>query len=136
MDSRPSDELNRGIPTDWNDELQRILVLPETKDEDIEKKNSLFLRLCRDFYHQANVYARVIVSEAGLPDERKTIRKEQRIGGVAGGAKFLCHNMYVLVLVYSTVSLTRFPVCSSFATSRVVTFMGLLKLPVKLEAKK
>ena len=43
-------------------------------------------KLARDFKSAALRYARVIVSERYLPDDRKTI-KPGNVGGVAGGEK-------------------------------------------------
>lgn len=45
-------------------------------------------RVARDFYSQATLYGRVIISEMGMPDEEKTVKPVQ-MGGTLGGKKFL-----------------------------------------------
>ena len=48
--------------------------------------------LNQDFLHHARQYGRIIISELYLPDDEKTI-KPLRVGGVAGGSKFVAANI-------------------------------------------
>lgn len=45
--------------------------------------------LAEDFIYAAKLYAKVIISEMHIPVEHKTI-KPVKIGGVAGGDKYIC----------------------------------------------
>lgn len=56
--------------------------------ERIEAYNELIL-LTEDFLLAARVFGRIIISEAHLPMERKTIAPLSSLGGVIGGQKFL-----------------------------------------------
>jgi hypothetical protein len=46
----------------------------------------------QDFIYSARAYGKIIISEAFLPDDKKTIRPSA-IGGQAGGDKYIVHNI-------------------------------------------
>jgi hypothetical protein len=45
------------------------------------------------FQDTAELYAKIIISELGLPNHLKTI-KPTNVGGVAGGQKYVYHSIY------------------------------------------
>ena len=63
----------------WNEAYQRA----------IEKQDLLELhRVTYDFAQIAALYGKVILSEMGVPDARRTIKPDKTLGGTAGGVKF------------------------------------------------
>jgi len=48
--------------------------------------------LAQDFNFMANSYAKIIISEVGIPHNKKTI-KPIDIGGQAGGEKYLVNSI-------------------------------------------
>ena len=46
----------------------------------------------QDFIYSARAYGKIIISEAFLPDDQKTIRPSL-VGGQAGGDKYIVHNI-------------------------------------------
>ena len=48
--------------------------------------------LTEDFVHTAKTYGKIIISEAFLPPEKKTLGI-CKIGGTAGGDKYIVHNI-------------------------------------------
>ena len=49
--------------------------------------------LTSDFNDSAKKYAKIIISEVRLPDEAKTIKPVYTIPGLAGGKKFIIHQI-------------------------------------------
>ena len=74
---------------DWNGEFQTILDLPDDKKEKWEK----LYQLGKDFVYSAKTYGKIIISEIHLGSNEKTI-KPIDAGGIAGGAKYLCHSIF------------------------------------------
>ena len=72
---------------DWNKEYQELLE----QSESVEKFKKLS-QLAHDFVYAATTYAKIIISEQCLRNNRKTIAPIS-VGGVAGGQKFLCQNI-------------------------------------------
>lgn len=77
---------------DWNERFQRAVEgmskLTDTNDPNVSLTERIrvgrdLINLSQDFIHLSTMYGRVIISEAFLPDEQKTIRPT-KIGGVAG----------------------------------------------------
>jgi hypothetical protein len=64
------------------------MALPEETPEQSSAKYNLLNGLNRDFIASATAYAKTIISEYFLPDEKRSIQL-QNIGGYAGGKKFL-----------------------------------------------
>lgn len=44
--------------------------------------------------HLCQILGRIVIVEAPLPDHLKTVRSVN-VGGIAGGEKFLSHNMFI-----------------------------------------
>eukprot|EP01102_Stenamoeba_stenopodia_P007672 TRINITY_DN2166_c0_g4_i2.p1 TRINITY_DN2166_c0_g4~~TRINITY_DN2166_c0_g4_i2.p1 ORF type:complete len:974 (+),score=252.47 TRINITY_DN2166_c0_g4_i2:436-3357(+) len=79
----------------WNARFQEIVKEMRKFDlnSTIEEKapsNMRFLDLVRDFIHAAKTYGRIIISERYL--KSKTIKPLQ-LGGLAGGEKYVVHNI-------------------------------------------
>lgn len=72
--------------TDWHGRLETCWTERGNykKIVNVHKLNEI----ARDFNASAQLYAKVIISERCLPDERKSI-KPAGLGGVAGGKKFI-----------------------------------------------
>ena len=54
--------------------------------------NAELLHLSQDFLHCARTYGKIIISERFLKEEQKTI-KPVHVGGLAGGEKYIVHNV-------------------------------------------
>jgi len=72
---------------DWNGRWQAAMALPESTDRDRLAKYSALVAVNRDFVTAATSYAKTIIAELFLPNDRKSIRP-RRLGGIAGGTKF------------------------------------------------
>ena len=72
----------------WNTEFQNALDMPEGKE-----KWEKLAHLARDFVYCSKTYGKIIISEYYLPEEEKTI-KSCDAGGVAGGSKYICSNIF------------------------------------------
>eukprot|EP00727_Mastigamoeba_balamuthi_P014552 m51a1_g9721 hypothetical protein (2366) ;mRNA; r:1452232-1471747 len=95
-DSDTAGENVRSLPTDrnWIKELQEIMALPhDTKQEQLAKEMRLFCLLL-EFEHVAKTVGSTIISEVHLPHSRKTVCQNTKMGGVAGGQKFLTHGIF------------------------------------------
>jgi|JI10StandDraft_1071094.scaffolds.fasta_scaffold1283907_2 hypothetical protein len=77
---------------DWNERFQRAVEgmaqLTDTNDSSVSLTERIrvgrdLINLSQDFIHLSTMYGRVIISEAFLPDEQKTI-KPTKVGGMAG----------------------------------------------------
>ena len=84
---------------DWNTRFQNVINtlqnLSYTDDSTLQKRveaNQELMHLSQDFVHAARTYGRIIISEVYLPMKRKTI-KPLNLGGVAGGEKYIVHNI-------------------------------------------
>jgi hypothetical protein len=69
-------------------ELKEILSKPENTPNEKLEKYTLLYGLNKDFIASATAYAKTIISEYFLVEELKSIHL-QKIGGYAGGKKFL-----------------------------------------------
>jgi hypothetical protein len=83
----------------WNTRFQKVITtlqcLSYTDDSTLNERveaNIELMHLSQDFIHSARTYGRIIISEVYLPYRKKTIRPLQ-LGGVAGGEKFIVHNI-------------------------------------------
>lgn len=118
---------------DWNERFQRAMEKLEALKNDsnvsIEERIRVgrdLINLSQDFNHLSTMYGRVIISEAFLPDNQKTIHAT-KLGGMAGGEKYIVGN-----IVYKVSSLsyhlemflfvTHFPILYSL---RLITTMCL-----------
>lgn len=79
---------NTGSPIDWNGLFQRLLESAEDTQDSRLKKYEDISTLNNNFVSMAKQLGKIIISEAFLPDEVKTI-KPYSLGGVAGGCKYL-----------------------------------------------
>jgi hypothetical protein len=78
----------KGFPFDWNGEFQQLLELPEkTKDQRLSKYERIS-SLNRDFVSMAKRLGKIIISEADMPQQYRTINPVQ-VGGRAGGIKYI-----------------------------------------------
>ncbi|GAM25977.1 hypothetical protein SAMD00019534_091520 [Acytostelium subglobosum LB1] len=71
----------------WNREFQDILNLPPSNEK---FQQMTFMAI--DFVKAAETYGKIIIKEMFMNDALKTI-KPINIGGVAGGAKYICQNI-------------------------------------------
>ncbi|GAM25978.1 hypothetical protein SAMD00019534_091530 [Acytostelium subglobosum LB1] len=71
----------------WNGEFQDILKLPAST-----AKFDELTFMAMDFVKTAETYGNIIIKEMFMPNHLKTI-KPINIGGVAGGAKYICQNI-------------------------------------------
>ncbi|PRP75350.1 hypothetical protein PROFUN_05661 [Planoprotostelium fungivorum] len=75
------------LEMDWN---QRFQKLNESTSSD---KYGLLSQLALDFVYTAKLYGKIICTEVGLPDYKKTIQPT-RVGGFAGGEKYIAGGMF------------------------------------------
>ncbi len=85
------------VGRDWNGDYQRLISQINNNDEIILDANSeaIFRELSqffKDFLYTSKTIGRIIISEKYLSDQDKTI-KPVAIGGVAGGLKYIAHNI-------------------------------------------
>ena len=81
----------------WTERFQSILQKirgfdANTPLDDLIEGNAELLYLAQDFLHCAQTYGRIIIAERYLPVSEKTI-KPVDLGGVAGGEKYIVHNI-------------------------------------------
>mgnify|MGYP001145372330 CR=1 FL=1 len=82
----PNDEWSR----DWNEEFQTLIEsLAGADNSKLLDTYSKLSRLAQDFTHVAKAYGKIIIMEKELPYQRKTIKPELEMGGVAGGLKYI-----------------------------------------------
>lgn len=67
------------------------------------------LHLYQDFLFSARTYGKIIISEVYLPDNEKTIKPVQ-IGGIAGGQKFCCRNILLVIYISNKFIINLFPI--------------------------
>ena len=77
-----------GSPIDWNGLFQRLLESPDDTQDARLKKYEDISTLNNNFVSMAKQLGKIIIAEAFLPDEVKTI-KPYSLGGIAGGCKYL-----------------------------------------------
>jgi ubiquitin-protein ligase len=88
LPSAGSSHVPTGSPIDWNGLFQRMLESPGDTQEQRLKKYEDISTLNNNFVSMAKQLGKIIITEAFLPDEVKTI-KPYSLGGVAGGRKYL-----------------------------------------------
>ena len=64
----------------------------DTRVEDVMRTNTELMHLSDDFVHAARTFGKIIITEAFLPVEKKTI-KPRTIGGIVGGEKYIVHSI-------------------------------------------
>lgn len=74
--------------TAWNSAFLEAQDMPETTPEQVLRKYRLLSKLSTDFIEIAKVYGRTVISEHNLPEDQQTVATI-RIGGVAGGTKYI-----------------------------------------------
>eukprot|EP00752_Nemacystus_decipiens_P004466 g4078.t1 len=72
----------------WNERWQEALALPNKTAMEVQCKRSSLDAVYSDFVHTAVTYGRTIISEYFLHEYMKSV-KPKRLGGVAGGKKYL-----------------------------------------------
>jgi len=82
---------------DWNGRFQHLMDASRMFDTNTPLKervrvNMSLINLMNDFIMIASTYGKIIISEGYLPDHLKTVRP-QELGGIAGGSKYICHNI-------------------------------------------
>ena len=93
-----------GVPSvhrDWNEEFQQLLE--QVNDDETVLDNQTvweqLSELAADFAFTARALGRIIISERMLPRADKTIPPDDRLGGTAGGEKYVAHNIVFKFLV-------------------------------------
>ena len=81
----------------WNERFQRAVAAMQQAPLSAPKEQRLHVytelaALAQDFAFTAETYGRIIISEVGMPPEKKTIKPLQ-LGGVVGGDKYICHGV-------------------------------------------
>jgi len=82
---------------DWNAEYQALVEKALQSGSSCEALEDghlwgKYYRIAQEFSDTANLYAKIIISEMCLPIEQRTI-KPVDVGGVAGGQKYIFHNI-------------------------------------------
>eukprot|EP00752_Nemacystus_decipiens_P004500 g4109.t1 len=72
----------------WNERWQEAFSLPHVSDKDKSYRLAVLDAVYSDFVHTAVTYGRTIISEYFLHEYMKSVRPK-RLGGVAGGKKYL-----------------------------------------------
>ena len=83
------------VSCNWNQRFQVCIEMLKHHGQIHERRVQIFLHLsnlAQDFIHCAKTYGRIIISEAETPIEFKTI-KPTKIGGFAGGDKYIVNNI-------------------------------------------
>ena len=87
MSSEEEDEEGEWGDEDWNGRFQAAMALPETSESARLRKFSALVAVNRDFVSVASSYARTLIVEQFLPEDKKSVRPTP-VGGIAGGQKF------------------------------------------------
>ena len=84
-----------GMQRSWNLEFQSCFgaICNDSTILDNVAGYSALSSLAHDFVWTATTLGRIIISEMQLPPAQKTIPASQTIGGIAGGIKYLAHNI-------------------------------------------
>ncbi|KAL6059841.1 Clu domain-containing protein [Balamuthia mandrillaris] len=82
---------------DWNERFQSIVGELRAFDLNTPLKqmydvNRALIHLAQDFIYSSCSYGRIIISEAFVPPDKKTIRPTE-LGGIVGGEKYIVHNI-------------------------------------------
>lgn len=85
------------LSRNYNESFQRSLLrirslTPNTRREDRIAAYASVAHLAEDFQYTVQTYGRIIISEVYLPPEEKTV-KTTKVGGIAGGDKYLVGNV-------------------------------------------
>ena len=78
----------------WNEEFQRVLQLPEASRQDERLKELQLFALILEFESAVKAIGARIVVETGLPRAQRTVERDTRVGGVAGGDKFVVDGIF------------------------------------------
>jgi hypothetical protein len=73
----------------WNERFQLALAMPENTQADRILKYKCMSSLNSDFLSSATTYAKIIISEHFLHAKDKCISESSRLGGEAGGTKYI-----------------------------------------------
>ena len=73
----------------WNTEFQRALDMDEGRAQ-----WTRLAKLAHDFVYCSKTYGKIIITEYYLPESEKTIKSVIDAGGVAGGSKYICSNIF------------------------------------------
>ena len=84
--------------SDWSERFRKVLLTlggfeSNTRMHVRKQTNIKLIHLSRDFLHSACIYAKIIISEKFLDDDKKTIKPLSN-AGKAGGQKFLARNIF------------------------------------------
>jgi Clustered mitochondria len=71
--------------SNWNIKFQQLVSLPH----DDPTKHEQLIVLGQEFATAAKKWGAIIIAEHHLPDHRKSIPPTTRMGGVAGGMKYV-----------------------------------------------
>lgn len=79
---------------DWSAEFAEVLTLPARTTEQRFAKAKAMHALVRMFTSESTRVARAIVEDLALPDSAKRVTPLAGAGGVAGGQKYRCGNVF------------------------------------------
>eukprot|EP01105_Mastigella_eilhardi_P019239 TRINITY_DN4515_c0_g1_i4.p1 TRINITY_DN4515_c0_g1~~TRINITY_DN4515_c0_g1_i4.p1 ORF type:complete len:1994 (+),score=419.79 TRINITY_DN4515_c0_g1_i4:519-5984(+) len=82
-----------GLPIDWNEQFKRINALPENTLPERFDKYQRLTSLHKNFLHMAVTFGKIIISEAFIDKQYRTIHVAD-VGGCAGGKKFLYNGIF------------------------------------------
>ena len=82
-----------GSKYNWNQKFQQLLELEDSTEEQCFKKYRKLSALSADFVHTAKNVGKMIISEFSFKKEERTF-DPKNVGGVAGGEKYLYHNIF------------------------------------------
>ena len=87
-DTTPESKVLKNAGCYWNTEFQHALDMDEGRAQWTK-----LAKLAHDFVYCSKTYGKIIITEYYLPEAEKTI-KSVDAGGVAGGSKFICSNIF------------------------------------------
>ncbi len=92
--------------SDWNSLFHLALDLPESTSNEILRKYQRLTQLSADFVATASMIGKLIITEFFLPVEDRII-KPTKLGGIAGGIKFLVRGIVFKLAVDPFVNETK-----------------------------
>ncbi|KAH3745553.1 Histidine kinase [Pelomyxa schiedti] len=92
------EQIEKANGHNWNDKMQDLCLklkqlTPNTHAQERLQVYKQLADLAHDFVHTVKNYGRIIISEVHFPVPQKTIKPTNAIGGIAGGDKYLVHQI-------------------------------------------
>jgi hypothetical protein len=79
----------RGEVVDWNKDFQECVDLPEQTTQQKLYKFEKIREVAQNFVTTAELFGKIIIAEAYVPNKYKTIKPVPELGGFAGGEKYI-----------------------------------------------